>query len=83
MLLAFPNDSIGKTGYKLASDGADLILVDGKTLPASLQIMAAVVAGKITGAGTGTEVFKGLDGSTTRVTVTVDASGNRSAMVYG
>lgn len=71
-----------KTGYKLASDGLDLVLVDGKTLPAALQIIAAGVLGKVSGAGLGTEVFVGLDGATTRATVTVDASGNRSAVVY-
>ena len=71
-----------KTGYALVSTGLDLVLVDGKTLPASLQIIGAVVAGEITGAGTGTEVFDGLDGATTRVTVTVDGAGNRSTVVY-
>ena len=75
--------AVPKTGYKLASDGIDLVLVDGKTLPAALQIIGAVVAGKISGAGEGTEIFVGLDNSTTRVTVTVDGSGNRSAVVYG
>lgn len=47
-----------------------------------MQRSGAVVAGKISGAGTGTEIFVGMDGSTTRVTVTVDGNGNRSAMVY-
>jgi hypothetical protein len=74
--------AIPKTGYKLAADGADLVLVDSRSLPAALQIIGAVVAGKISGAGTSTEIFVGLDGSTTRVTMTVDASGNRSAAVY-
>lgn len=57
-------------------------LVDGKTIPAAMQIIAAVVAGKISGAGTGTEVFLGIDGVTTRATVTVDGSGNRSGVTY-
>jgi len=57
-------------------------LVDGKTISVALAIIAAGVLGKISGAGTGTEVFVGLDGSTTRATVTVDASGNRSAVSY-
>lgn len=71
-----------KSGYALSATGADLVLVDGKTLPAALQIIGAVVAGKISGAGTASEVFVGLDGVTTRVTVTADASGNRSAVTY-
>lgn len=73
---------VGLTDLQLPADGLDLVLVDGKTLPAALQIMASVVAGEISGAGTGTEVFIGLDGVTTRVTVTVDSSGNRTTVVY-
>lgn len=57
-------------------------LIDGKTIQQALQYCGAILAGEVTGAGTGTEVFVGLDGSTTRVTVTVDASGNRSDMTY-
>lgn len=72
-----------KTGYSLAATGTDLVLVDGKTLPAALQIIAAAAAGLVSGAGTGTEAFKGLDSVTTRLTVTVDASGNRTAITYG
>lgn len=71
-----------KTGYSLVSTGADLVLVDGKTLPNALEIIASACIGIISGAGTGTEVFKGLDKTTTRSTVTVDASGNRSAITY-
>lgn len=56
--------------------------VDGYTIEQALQIVAAVVGGKISGAGTGTEVFVGLDGVTTRATVTVDAAGNRSVVTY-
>ena len=55
----------------------------GVTPKQALQRIGAVVAGKISGAGTGTEVFVGLDGVTTRVTVTADAQGNRTNVVYG
>lgn len=58
-------------------------LIDGKTIVQSLIYVGAICAGRASGAGTGTEVFKGLDESTTRVTVTVDGSGNRSDIVYG
>ena len=54
----------------------------GVTLRLTLRRMAAIVAGKVSGAGSGTETFVGLDGTTTRVVATVDASGNRSAMTY-
>lgn len=69
------------TGTVLASSQAELP-IDGKTLQEALQIIGAMAAGKITTAGTGTEIFKGLDGLTTRVTVTVDSTGNRSVVVY-
>lgn len=72
-----------KTGFSLASTGLDLVLIDTKTLPAAMQIIAAACAGIIVDAGTATETFKGLDKTTTRITATVDASGNRSAITYG
>ena len=49
-----------------------------KTLRQAMRIVAAVLAGKVSGAGSGTETFKGLDGSTVRVTVTTDPAGNRT-----
>jgi len=60
----------------------DGTIVDGYTIAAALQIIAAAVSGRISGAGTGTEVFLGIDESTTRLTVTVDEDGNRSDVVY-
>lgn len=71
-----------KTGYSLASTGLDLITIDGKTLPVAMHHIAAAAVGKLSGAGTGTEVMKGLDGTTTRITATVDSSGNRTAITY-
>jgi hypothetical protein len=56
--------------------------IDGKTLRQSLRYLAALLAGKVSGAGTGTETFMGLEGATNRVQVTVDATGNRSNVVY-
>lgn len=58
-------------------------LIDGKTFVQAVQYVSAITAGRVSGAGTGTEVFKGLDEATTRVTVTVDGSGNRTDIVYG
>lgn len=55
----------------------------GVTPRQCMRAMAAMLAGLITGGGTGLEVFKGLGqaaAGTTRVTVTVDQSGNRSAI---
>ena len=44
--------------------------------------IGAMAAGVVSGAGTSTETFKGLDGTTNRVQATVDASGNRTIMTY-
>lgn len=67
-------DSIAAALLDLAS------AIDGKTLRQAIRYIASLCVGKVSGAGTGTEVFKGLDGSTTRATVTVDNDGNRSAV---
>lgn len=72
----------GLSNITLPAAGLDLVLVDGKQLPNALEIIAASAIGKISGAGTGTEVFVGLNGVTTRATVTVDGSGNRTTVVY-
>lgn len=58
-------------------------LIDGKTFVQAVIYVSAIAAGRVSGAGTGTEVFKGLDETTTRVTVTVDGSGNRTDITYG
>lgn len=56
-------------------------IVEGSyTADEVLRIMAAALAGKVSGAGTGTETFKGLDGTTDRIVSTVDANGNRTAV---
>jgi len=56
--------------------------IDGKTPQQAMRYIAAAVAGKLAGAGTGTETVTGLDGSTDRVTYTVNSSGNRTAVSY-
>ena len=56
--------------------------IDGKTIEAALEYIAASACGKVSGAGTATETFLGIDGATTRLTITVDASGNRTAITY-
>ncbi len=57
-------------------------LVDGKTVEEALQVVLASAAGLCSGAGTGTETYKGADQSTTRYVVTVDSSGNRTSVSY-
>ena len=46
-----------------------------------MRIQAAALAGKVSGAGTGTETFKGLDGTTNRIVSTTDVNGNRTGVV--
>jgi hypothetical protein len=56
--------------------------IDGRSIESALKIIGAAVAGRVTGAGTGTETFKGFDETTTRIVVSCDANGNRTDVVY-
>lgn len=66
------------------SDIADAVIaaeVDGTvTLAESLRLSNAVLGGKVSGAGTGTEVFRDLADTKARITATVDDDGNRTAI---
>jgi len=57
------------------------ILETGYTGAQIMSFMVAALAGKVSGAGTSEVTIKGLDGTTTRILATVDAAGNRSAVV--
>ena len=63
-------------------DRADAIET-GTTPRQAARYMAAILAGKTSGAGTDTEVFKGIGTNTTRVTASVNADGERSAVTLG
>ena len=52
----------------------------GVTPRQSLRAMAAMLCGKTSGAGTGTETFPGIDSATPRVVVTTTPQGNRPAV---
>jgi len=54
--------------------------IDGKTFEDWAEIVGAGSAGNLTGAGSGTEILKGLDGVTTRITATADEDGNRTCV---
>lgn len=57
-------------------------IVDGGLSAEQLmRITSSVLSGKVSGAGTGTEVFRDLADTKDRVTVTVDSNGNRTAVV--
>ena len=57
-------------------DGAD---IDGKTPVEALKLIAAVLAGKVSG-GPDAPVFRSLDDGANRVSMTADENGNRSAV---
>jgi hypothetical protein len=88
-LANYPNaGSAGNTLSLAGSGGVDYnalaaavwayIIDAGLSAEQSMRIYGAVLAGKVSGAGTGTEIFTGIDGTTVRVTSTVDAAGNRT-----
>lgn len=82
----------GFTTDMIAGDGVRIFIaertldqaaaVDGKTMRQALRYLAAILAGETSGAGSGTEVFKGLDGLTSRVQVIIDGNGDRTTITY-
>lgn len=70
------------TGFSTFDPTTDTIET-GITYEEAAQYVSAIVCGIIADAGTGTETFKAIGNSgTTRVTVTVDGSGNRSGVAF-
>lgn len=54
--------------------------IDGYSVEETLKIAIAVLAGKVSGAATATNVFRDLADTLDRVTTTADADGNRTAV---
>jgi hypothetical protein len=54
--------------------------IDGKTFSELVTLIAAVLLGKASGLDTTTAVYRAVDDAKARVTATVDASGNRTAV---
>lgn len=84
--LAAANNGVGTMGEKLNDAGSGSnpwteIIESGLSAAEILRIVAAALAGTVSGAGTGTETFKGLDGTTDRIVSTVDDDGNRTGVV--
>ena len=68
-------------GVTLASNGLDAVMVAGKSLVGALRVLLAALAGPVSGAGTSTvTVLDAIDGTTPRITMTVDAYGNRTGI---
>jgi len=78
------NNVSDKTGYSLSSAGVDAILdevIEGSmTLREALRIYLSALAGKSSGGGTNTITFRDLADSKNRISATVDANGNRTAV---
>jgi hypothetical protein len=70
-----------KAGYALSSAGLDSVVVEtGLNARQSLSIIAASAAGTLAGAATTTITIDGAGVTTDRISATVDADGNRSAI---
>lgn len=54
--------------------------IDGHTLEEALKLNSAALAGKLAGAATSTNTIRAVDDSKVRITATVDADGNRTAV---
>jgi hypothetical protein len=74
-----------KTGYALTAAGIDSIIdevIEGTiTLRQATRFFLAALVGKSSGGGTATIVFRDTGDATDRITATVTADGNRTAMV--
>lgn len=54
--------------------------IDGYTVEEAMRVVLAVLAGKASGGGTGTELFRAVDDSKVRVTTTTTTTGNRTTV---
>ncbi len=85
--IAAQNNTAGTMGEKLndagsASNPWTEVIESGYTAADILKLIAAAAAGKLSGAPGGPIAITGLDGTTVRVSATVDSNGNRTAVVY-
>ena len=72
-----------RSGLAVRVSASDIVTtaIDGTTtLAESLRLSNAVLGGKVSGAGTGTETFRDIADTVDRVVATVDSSGNRTAI---
>ena len=82
--LATPTNITAAAGVALSAAGVDAILdevvVGSYTMRQLLKVFASALAGKLSGGGTTTLTFRGIDDASNVIVATVDASGNRSAV---
>ena len=62
------------------TDALNAMDIDGYTGAEAVKLILAAVAGKLSGAATTTATIRAADDSKARITATVDADGNRSAV---
>lgn len=80
-MVTFTPPQTDSSGFSIiAPTGLDKVLIAGKTLPQSVRYIAAVLNGRVTGAGSGVEQFFDYAGGAA-VQVFVDSSGNRNNVV--
>ena len=72
---AIPVKIIGKSSDVVAAGD-----VDGYTLEQAMKISLAALAGKISGAGTGTVTIRSADDTVNRIVASVDDDGNRTSI---
>ena len=82
--LATPTNITAAAGVALSAAGVDAILdevvVGSYTMRQLLTVMSAALAGKLSGGGTTTLTFRGIDDASNVIVATVDASHNRTAV---
>ena len=62
------------------SDILSAVIESGYTLQEVMRLYNAVLLSKVSGAGTGTEIFRDINDTKNRVTATIDTNGNRTAI---
>jgi len=82
--LATPTNITAAAGVVLSAAGVDAILdevvVGSYTMRQLLTVMSAALAGKLSGGGTTTLTFRGINDASDVIVATVDASNNRTAL---
>lgn len=73
-------NTIGWDGAQEVSPDSLQLVESGYSLLDSARLWNAVLLGKVSGAGTGTETFRDIGDTKDRVVATVDSSGNRTAI---
>ncbi len=81
VVVDLPGTSAGASASDVATEVLDTQEVEtGFSIRETMRLMAAALAGKVSGAATTTVVIRDLNDSKDRITATVDSNGNRSAV---